>query len=101
MGISFAAWRIWSPDFGPLFGIADTHGPARTTASGHLRRARCIGIPECTPYARGLEWMGLAQTIIWRAVAGIGRGNLVVPDRYSSTPAAQARPSAIAQTISD
>jgi hypothetical protein len=41
------------------------------------------------------------QTIIWRAVGGIGRGSLVEPDRYSSTPAAQARPSAIAQTISD
>ena len=43
----------------------------------------------------------VAQTIIWRAVGGIGRGSLVEPDRYSSTPAAQARPSAIAQTISD
>ena len=41
------------------------------------------------------------QTIIWRAVGGIGRGSLVEPDRYSSTPAAQARPSAMAQTISD
>jgi hypothetical protein len=42
-----------------------------------------------------------SQTIIWRAVGGIGRGSLVIPDKYSSTPAAQARPSAIAQTISD
>jgi hypothetical protein len=42
-----------------------------------------------------------AQTIIWRALGGIGRGSLVEPDRYSSTPAAQARPSAIAQTIND
>lgn len=41
------------------------------------------------------------QTIIWRALGGIGRGSLVEPDRYSSTPAAQARPSAIAQTIND
>jgi hypothetical protein len=41
------------------------------------------------------------HTSIGRAVAGIGLGSLVVPDRYSSTPAAQARPSAMAQTISD
>ena len=40
-------------------------------------------------------------TIICRADGGIGRGSLVEPDRYSSTPAAQARPSAMAQTISD
>src|SRR5829696_4275470 len=41
------------------------------------------------------------QTIIWRAVGGMGRGSLVDPERYASTPAAQARPSAMAQTIND
>ena len=41
------------------------------------------------------------QTIIWRAVGGMGRGSLVDPERYASTPAAQALPSAMAQTIND
>jgi hypothetical protein len=42
-----------------------------------------------------------AQTVSGRALGGIAVGNVVLPDSQVSTPAAQDRPSAIAQTISD
>src|SRR5919197_6760545 len=42
-----------------------------------------------------------SQTASGRSDAGIGAGSVVEPDRYASTPAAQARPSAMAHTISD
>ncbi len=41
------------------------------------------------------------QTVSGRAVGGIAVGSVVEPDSQVSTAAAQERPSAIAQTISD
>jgi hypothetical protein len=75
------------PSAPPLAGVPIT--------VGRLHSRACFG---CNlPAVKDAE----NQTIIWRALGGIGRGSLVEPDRYSSTPAAQARPSAIAQTIND
>jgi hypothetical protein len=66
--------------------------------SSPIRSTDCIRWAQFDAVCNSLD---ANQTIICRAVGGIGRGSLVVPDRYSSTPAAQARPSAMAQTISD
>ena len=82
--------------FGPL--CAQTaRFSAESAAFWSVVRANGRASVTCPELVEG----PFGQTIIWRAVGGIGRGSLVEPDRYSSTPAAQARPSAIAQTISD
>ena len=79
--------------------ICGLHSPANV----NLWRTNCREIATVVALSDAIcrQFPDESQTSIGRAVGGIGRGSFVVPDRYSSTPAAQARPSAIAQTISD
>src|SRR4029079_6512432 len=71
----------------------DTRSHTPRSTSGHL--GRYVARPDDRLTASE------AQTTNGRAVGGIGLGRLVAPVRYSSPAAAAARPSAIAQTISD
>ena len=59
------------------------------------------GDVHCLEATRRRSRVPPGQTTSGRAVGGIGAGRVVEPIRWASTAAAAARPSAIAQTISD